>query len=96
MGLPKGKFFKVDKAKINRDGSVTLAIPDSVMRRANPRRSRNVAQGFFDQSGIFHPIRASADYDESRGGDSVSKKRKPAKKKKAVKKTAKKKTAKRR
>ena len=96
MGLPKGKFFKVNKAKINRDGSVTLAIPDSVMRKANPKRKRNVSEGFFGPDGIFHPIRHSADYDPARGGDSVSKKKKPAKKKKAVKKTTKKKTAKRR
>jgi hypothetical protein len=36
-------------------------------RRSNGRR-RNVAQGFFDQTG-FHPIRSSADYDPDRAGD---------------------------
>jgi hypothetical protein len=39
----------------------------------------NVAAGFVDEEGIFHPIRASYDYDRGRGGDA---KRKAAKGKK--------------
>lgn len=36
---------------------------------SNPRRKRNVAAGFYDEDGYFHPIRASYDYDRKRGGD---------------------------
>jgi hypothetical protein len=43
------------------------------------RRMKNVAQGFYDNYGVFHPIRASKDYDESRVG---GKRRKKSKKKK--------------
>ena len=41
----------------------------------NPGKIRNIAQGFFDQSGTFHPIRASGDYDSSRVGESKKKKK---------------------
>jgi hypothetical protein len=36
--------------------------------RVRPKRG-NVAAGFVDEDGVFHPIRASFDYDRSRGGD---------------------------
>jgi hypothetical protein len=29
----------------------------------------NVAAGFYDEDGVFHPIRSSYDYSPSRGGD---------------------------
>lgn len=35
--------------------------------RANPRR--NVAAGFYDDVGVFHPIRASYDYSPARAGE---------------------------
>lgn len=41
----------------------------SVRKAAKPRRERNVAKGFVDANGIFHPIRASHDYNEFQGGD---------------------------
>jgi hypothetical protein len=90
MALPKGKFFKVNAAKVNRDGSVTLSIPDSVMRKANPKKRRNVAQGFM-AGGVFHPIRSSYDYDPERANDDYGdygSGRKPAKRKAAAKKKA--------
>lgn len=37
-------------------------------RFANPRK-RNVAAGFVDEDGIFHPIRASFDYNRGRAGE---------------------------
>jgi hypothetical protein len=37
-------------------------------RRRNSTRRRNVAQGYYDQTG-FHPIRSSPDYDPDRAGD---------------------------
>ena len=63
----------------------------------NPGKIRNIAQGFFDQSGTFHPIRASTDYDSGRVGETRKKKKPTAKKKKATKKkVTKKKVAKKR
>jgi hypothetical protein len=50
-------------------GIVVYAVAtndESPRKRNSPRR--NVAQGFFDQTG-FHPIRSSADYDPDRAGD---------------------------
>lgn len=37
--------------------------------RSAPRRARNVAAGFVDEDGIFHPLRASFDYSASRAGE---------------------------
>jgi hypothetical protein len=37
--------------------------------RSAPRRMRNVAAGFVDEDGIFHPLRASFDYSASRAGE---------------------------
>ena len=53
------------------------------VKSKNPRR--NIAEGFHDSKGVFHPIRSSVDYDPSRGGDV----RKGGKKKKARKAKAK-------
>jgi len=52
------------------------------------KKARNVAQGFFDGNGVFHPIRSSSDYDAGTAGETGkkpirtrSKKRKTALKK---------------
>lgn len=47
-----------------------------------PAKRKNIAAGFHDEEGQFHPIRASFDYDPSRGGDKA-RKGKPRKKAKA-------------
>jgi hypothetical protein len=41
-----------------------------------PIRVKNVAAGFVDEEGIFHPIRASYDYKAKRAGEKVKKARK--------------------
>jgi len=46
------------------------------------RRERNVAQGFFDGNGVFHPIRSSADYDGGTAGETGGKPRRTRSKKK--------------
>ena len=65
--MPKGKFFKVEAARVNRDGSVTLKVPDSVVKR-NPALRRNIAGGMMTATG-FHPFRSSPDYDPDRAED---------------------------
>lgn len=40
------------------------------MRVNRKRHKRNVAAGFYDEDGYFHPIRASYDYSRSRAGES--------------------------
>lgn len=74
-------------------------MPKLRVLRASPGRiekgrfrsgRRNITAGFYDEEGIFHPIRASADYDPGRGGDRP-KKRKPVKKKPAARKAPKRK-----
>src|SRR3972149_6644992 len=54
-------------------------LDDWIARAADELKSRhksrkNVAQGFYDASGIFHPIRSSTDYDEGRVGTTTRKK----------------------
>lgn len=50
-----------------------------------PAKRKNIAAGFHDDEGIFHPIRASYDYDPRRGGDPVRKGKRKAKRKAAAK-----------
>lgn len=45
------------------------------------KRARNVAQGFYDASGVFHPIRSSADYDGGTAGEGGGKPRRTRSKK---------------
>lgn len=53
------------------------------------KRARNVAAGFFDGSGAFHPIRSSADYDPGTAGETGGKpKHTRSKKKRAATKKA--------
>ena len=37
------------------------------------KKARNVAQGFFDGNGVFHPIRSSSDYDGGKAGETGKK-----------------------
>lgn len=46
------------------------------------KRTRNVAEGFFDGNGVFHPIRSSADYDGGTAGETGGKPRRTRSKKK--------------
>lgn len=67
-----------------------------VRGRFVPGTRKNVAEGFYDKSGVFHPIRASSDYDPSRGdAERKTRKKKPKAKSKAKPK-AKKRPAKKR
>ena len=42
-------------------------------------RKRNVAAGFVDEEGVFHPIRASYDYSAKRAGEAKKRTAKPRK-----------------
>jgi hypothetical protein len=44
------------------------------------RRMKNVAAGFYDEDGIFHPIRASYDYSRKRVGERPKRKSKKRRK----------------
>lgn len=53
-----------------------------VSGRGRTTRKQNVAEGFVDAGGTFHPIRESGDYDATRTGESLGEsKRRKAKKK---------------
>jgi hypothetical protein len=58
----KKKTVKKAAKKVTRSASRRPA-------KAPKRRRRNVAMGFYDGSGVFHPIRASSDYDERVAGE---------------------------
>lgn len=67
--------------KITASAYLDLRTGDVWKRKAkNPKR--NVAQGFYDGNGIFHPIRASADYDGKTAGETGGKPRHTRSKKK--------------
>lgn len=79
-------FFPVGKGivPVSRSGYFLDKATGTVFSK----KARNVAQGFFDSNGVFHPIRSSSDYDAGTAGETGrkpirtrSKKRKTALKK---------------
>lgn len=83
LPIKTGKWVKATKVKVSKSGKIQLMVPGSSLKK-NPRSKRkNVAAGFYDEDGYFHPLRASFDYSASRAGEKA--KRKPAKKKRKVK-----------
>lgn len=83
-GIPRGKFIPVQAIRIGRNGKIDVKVSGATARKlSNPKgrkKRRNIAAGFYDEDGYFHPIRASYDYSLGRAGD---KPRKAAKKKRA-------------
>lgn len=65
-----------------------------VRGRFVPAKRGNVAEGFYDKSGVFHPIRHSSDYDSSIGDPPRKRKTKKAKKAKKAKSKTKRRPAK--
>lgn len=83
----RGRILRATPGRVNpRSGKFTAL-------KGRARKARNIMAGFHDEEGVFHPIRASSDYDPGRAGEGSrkGKKRKPAaaKKKAAPKKRAK-------
>lgn len=56
----------------------TVKAPNSTaaLRKVAKMLRPNVAAGFYDEDGIFHPIRTSYDYSRSRAGEGRKRKRK--------------------
>lgn len=82
----RGQWIPAKAVRISNTGKVEIY--------RNRSRRRNVAAGFYEEeTGIFHPIRASYDYSRRAAGEKPIKKRKAKGRKRATKKRA---TAKRR
>ena len=81
--LPYGEWIPVQAVKFNEDGSTQVMTADRAPNRGrrNLGRRRNIAAGFYDEEGIFHPIRASYDYSPGRVGERARKKKKAKTKK---------------
>lgn len=67
---PYGKWIRAKAVKFNRSGTVQVKALSNPTKR---RKRRNVAAGFYDEDGYFHPIRASYDYSRSRAGEGTRK-----------------------
>lgn len=74
--LPYDEWVPAHAVMFNSDGTV------DVMTESEHEPRRNIMAGFHDEEGIFHPIRASADYDSSRVGE-ISRRKKAKLKRKA-------------
>lgn len=88
--LPYDEWIPAHAVKFNsHDGSTSLMTETHRASNRGRRRRRNVAAGWVEEeTGIFHPIRASYDYSRSRAGEKpVKKRRAKAKKRKAKAKT---------
>lgn len=79
--LPIGEFIPVQAIRMNEDGKLDIKVSDATAQRLENPRRRNIAAGFVDEDGIFHPIRASFNYAPGRVGEKG--KAKPAKRKRA-------------
>jgi hypothetical protein len=64
--LPYDEWIPAHAVKFNENGSVSVMTEE---HRQNRGRRRNVTAGFYDEEGMFHPIRASYDYSRSRAGE---------------------------
>ena len=53
-----------------------IIVPVEENPRGGIKSRQNVAAGFHDSEGRFHPIRASFDYDPSRTGEAPKRKKK--------------------
>jgi len=76
--IKKGKWIRAHRFRVTKqNGRTVIEVQRTVKRktRTNQSRRRNIAAGYYDEDGYFHPIRASYDYDKSRAGES-SRKRK--------------------
>jgi hypothetical protein len=81
--LPYGEWIPAHAVRFNDDGSTSL-MTDSCRSQNRGRRRRNVFAGWTEsETGIFHPIRASADYSRKRAGEKALKKKRKAPKRKA-------------
>ena len=79
---PMGKWISATAVRLRKVGNEIVA---DIKKVAAPKgRAKNIAAGFYDEFGQFHPIRASYDYDSNRVEGEVGKKRKPRKKAKKV------------
>lgn len=80
-----GEWIPAEAVRFNADGTTTVE-----MRNGGRRRVPNINAGFYEEeTGIFHPIRASADYKRARAGERAPKKRRAAARKRpAAKKRA--------
>ena len=83
--IPRNKWVKATKVKVLNSGKVQVMVPPSSLKTNPLKRKRNVAAGFYDEDGQFHPIRASYDYSGSRAGDKPKKAKAKAKRKPAAK-----------
>lgn len=81
---PQG--WKVGKKTIPQGKGTVLVSSGYYLDKATgtvfAKRARNVAEGFFDGNGVFHPIRSSADYDGGTAGETGGKPRRTRSKKK--------------
>jgi hypothetical protein len=80
--LPFGEWVPAHAVKFNQDGTVEVMTESPAHAAAHNRGRRNIAAGFYDEDGYFHPIRASWDYSRSRAGEGP-KRRKPAKRRRS-------------
>jgi hypothetical protein len=66
-------------AKKQKKYSITRRTLNALVKLIPAKRRKNVEMGFYDETG-FHPIRASADYSESRGSYKTRRTRKTQRK----------------
>jgi len=72
MGRARATFKLFGGRTQNPIGSATFHGKSYKAANAAGRRYlRNIAAGFYDADGVFHPIRASFDYSSKRAGEGI-------------------------
>jgi len=70
----RNPFFNVGGKEVQ-----ARSMREALKKALKANRKRNVAAGFVDEEGVFHPIRASYDYSAKRAGEAKKRTAKPRK-----------------
>jgi len=72
--MPGGSEYRSKKRALAAQYTGIARAKKAVRSAVNPRR-KNIAAGYYDEDGYFHPIRASFDYSPSRAGEGRKKRK---------------------
>lgn len=77
--LATGRALRISSGRLRRPATAE-EIERTKLGRAGAEMRANIAAGFYDEEGVFHPIRASWDYDPRRVGEPLRYKKRVARK----------------
>lgn len=81
----KAKATVSHRRKVKSRKATTKRLASRAIKKTvKSRKRRNIAEGFYDASGVFHPIRSAADYSPAAAGETGRKAKRSRSRKKLV------------